>query len=84
MPENDGFREQVPAGHFEQQALIQLRNELVDYLTMPTRRATDNRVVEGLLPPRIDRLQMCKQCPFLTECTIYQVPFSCLKTPNNF
>ena len=69
----DGAIQQIPAGPNEQQGLIQLRNELVHYLTMPTSKSTDGNYVEGPLPPRIDRIQMCQQCPFLTECTMYQV-----------
>ncbi len=76
----DGAIQQIPAGPNEQQGLIQLRNELVHYLTMPTSKSTDGNYVEGPLPPRIDRTQMCQQCPFLTECTMYQVKkFVCIK-----
>jgi DNA replication ATP-dependent helicase Dna2 len=75
----DGTIQQITAGHNEQQGLIQLRNELVHYLTMPTRKLACGNPVEGPLPPRIDRIQMCQQCPFLTECTMYQVKiFICI------
>ena len=69
----DNAIQHVPAGVQEKQALIQLRNEMVRYLTAPTTRASDGSVKEAALPPRIDRVQACANCPYITECTIYQV-----------
>lgn len=69
----DGAIQHVPAGIQEKQALIQLRNEMVHYLTAPTTKSTDGSINEAILPPPIDRIQACAKCPFVTECTIYQV-----------
>jgi DNA replication ATP-dependent helicase Dna2 len=65
--------QQIPAGHKEQQGLIQLRNEMANYLTMPTKKNAQGKLIQGDLPPRIDRLNLCKTCPLAVECNIYQV-----------
>ena len=69
----DGAIQHVPAGIQEKQGLIQLRNDMVHYLTAPTTKSSDGSINEAALPPRIDRIQACAKCPHITECTIYQV-----------
>lgn len=69
----DGAIQHVPAGHNEKQGLVQLRNEMVRYLTSPTSISESGQISEGKLPPRIDRVNQCASCPLRVECTIYQV-----------
>ena len=69
----DGAIQSIPAGHQEIQGLVQLRNEMVRYLTAPTSTSPDGEVIESRLPPRIDRISACAYCPHQVECTIYQV-----------
>jgi len=79
----DGAIQHVPAGIQEKQALIQLRNEMVHFLTAPTTKSTDGSVNEAILPPRIDRIQACAKCPHVVECTIYQVMTSLTNLTTN-
>lgn len=69
----DGGIQHVPTGHQEKQGLIQLRNEMVHFLTAPTTTSSDGSIIDVVLPPRINRLQACSSCPYKRECTIYQV-----------
>ncbi len=69
----DGAIQHVPAGHSEKQGLVQLRNEMVKYLTSPTSIAENGEISEGPLPSRIDRVNICASCPLRVECTVYQV-----------
>lgn len=55
----DGAIQSVPAGHQEKQGLVQLRNEMVRYLTAPTATSDDGDIIESRLPPRIDRISAC-------------------------
>lgn len=71
----DGSIQNIPAGHNEKQALVQLRNEMVQYLTAPTSTGESGEIVEARLPGRIDRVKACESCPLKVECTIYQVIF---------
>ncbi|KZS13982.1 DNA replication ATP-dependent helicase/nuclease DNA2 [Daphnia magna] len=69
----DGAIQHVPAGHNEKQGLVQLRNEMVKYLTSPTTTSEKGEISEGPLPTRIDRVNQCNSCPLRVECTIYQI-----------
>lgn len=69
----DGAMQNVPAGIQEKQGLVQMRNDMVRFLTSATSVSTDGEVIEACLPPRIDRIQACASCPLQVECTIYQV-----------
>lgn len=69
----DGAIQNIPAGHNEKQALVQLRNEMVRYLTAPTSISESGDIIEARLPDRIDRIKACETCPHRVECTIYQV-----------
>lgn len=69
----DGAIQHVPAGHNEKQGLVQLRNEMVKYLTSPTTTSERGEISEGPLPTRIDRVNQCNSCPLRVECTIYQI-----------
>lgn len=72
----DGAIQHVPAGHNEKQGLVQLRNEMVKYLTSPTSISESGEISEAPLPPRIDRVNQCATCPLRVECTLYQVSFT--------
>lgn len=71
----DGAIQHIPAGHNEKQGLVQLRNLMVSYLTSPTSVLETGEIVDGRLPPPIDRVNQCASCPLHVECTIYQVNF---------
>ncbi|XP_064087433.1 DNA replication ATP-dependent helicase/nuclease DNA2-like [Macrobrachium nipponense] len=69
----DGAMEEVPAGEKEKKGLIQLRNEMIYYLTAhPT-------VVEGSSIPKLPNLpepisfeRACSRCAHLLTCSVYQ------------
>lgn len=63
----------IPAGHNEKQGLVQLRNEMVRFLTSPTSTLENGEVIESKLPPPIDRESQCRACPLRVECALYQV-----------
>lgn len=63
----------IPAGHNEKQGLVQLRNEMVRFLTSPTSTLENGEIIESKLPPPIDRESHCRACPLRIECTLYQV-----------
>lgn len=63
----------IPAGCAEKQGLVQLRNEMVRYLTSPASTMENGEIAESPLPSPIDRISQCKSCPLRVECTIYQV-----------
>lgn len=69
----DGSIQHIPAGHSEKQGLVQLRNEMVKYLTSPIAISSNGEIEDSPLPPRIDRINQCNSCPLRVECVIYQV-----------
>lgn len=56
--------------------LIQLRNELAHFLKTSTEKIEDHSSKEGWkfgkLPRPINRENMCRKCPQLLNCSLYQ------------
>ncbi|XP_068218032.1 DNA replication ATP-dependent helicase/nuclease DNA2-like [Palaemon carinicauda] len=69
----DGAMEEVPAGEKEKKGLIQLRNEMIHYLTAQPVFVEGNNVPKSPnLPEPITFEKACSKCAHLLTCTVYQ------------
>ncbi|XP_045595912.2 DNA replication ATP-dependent helicase/nuclease DNA2 [Procambarus clarkii] len=69
----DGAMEEVPAGDNEKRGLIQLRNDIIHYITAKPVLLEGN--LPQMLPPLpepIDFERACTKCAHLVTCSIYQ------------
>lgn len=69
----DGAMEEVPAGEKEKKGLIQLRNEMIHYLTAQPTIVEDSSIPKPPhLPETISFERACSRCAHLLTCTVYQ------------
>nr|XP_027220953.1 LOW QUALITY PROTEIN: DNA replication ATP-dependent helicase/nuclease DNA2-like [Penaeus vannamei] len=68
----DGAMEEVPAGEREKRGLIQLRNEMIYYLTAKPMKQEDGELKLPSLPEPIDSERACTKCAHLLTCSVYQ------------
>lgn len=69
----DGSMVEVPAGDSEKRGLIQLRNEIIHYLT--AKPVLEEGLMPSALPPLpepIDFERACMKCAHLLTCSVYQ------------
>ncbi|XP_076067685.1 DNA replication ATP-dependent helicase/nuclease DNA2-like [Oratosquilla oratoria] len=67
----DGTMEEVPARDQEQRGLIQLRNDLVHFLSPNVNPVEEDKYVLEL-PEPMDQARACSKCPHLLTCCLYQ------------
>ncbi|XP_037778324.1 DNA replication ATP-dependent helicase/nuclease DNA2-like [Penaeus monodon] len=68
----DGAMEEVPAGEREKRGLIQLRNEMIYFLTAKPMKQEEGEFKLPSLPEPIDSERACTKCAHLLTCSVYQ------------
>lgn len=76
----------IPADQQNKRGLIQLRNELVDYLQNSLKQQSplpsDLSVLLGNLPEPISNQRACPKCPHLLNCSLYQKSMPQMQPPS--
>ncbi|CAE1265881.1 DNA2 [Acanthosepion pharaonis] len=76
----------IPADQQNKRGLIQLRNELVDYLQNSLKQQSplpsDLSVLLGNLPEPINNQRACPKCPHLLNCSLYQKSMPQMQPPS--